>query len=53
MTRDGDITDDEPAARSTVVPPDLAIVAFTGQATLVWLRLLRPGFRHCFVLLRE
>lgn len=32
--------------------PDLAVVAFTGRATLAWLRLLRPGFRHCFVLLR-
>ena len=32
--------------------PDLAVVAFTGRATLPWLRLLKPGFRHCFVLLR-
>lgn len=32
--------------------PDLAVVVFTGRATLPWLRLLKPGFRHCFVLLR-
>lgn len=35
-----------------VAGPDLAVVAFTGRATLPWLRVLRPGFRHCFVLLR-
>lgn len=28
-----------------------ALVVFSGQADLVWLRLLRPGFRHCFVVL--
>jgi hypothetical protein len=27
-----------------------AIVAFGGQTELAWLRVLRPGFRHCFVL---
>lgn len=32
--------------------PDLALVAFSGRASLPWLRLLRPGFRHCFVLVR-
>ena len=32
--------------------PDLAIVCFSGQASLPWLTLLRPGFRHCCVLLR-
>lgn len=25
-----------------------ALVAFSGQTELAWLRLLRPGFRHCF-----
>lgn len=29
-----------------------ALVVFSGKADLPWLRLLRPGFRHCFVLLR-
>ncbi|CCG41975.1 hypothetical protein [Magnetospirillum molischianum] len=28
-----------------------ALVVFSGQAELHWLRLLRPGFRHCFVVL--
>ncbi|SEH45207.1 hypothetical protein [Magnetospirillum fulvum] len=28
-----------------------ALVVFSGQADLLWLRLLRPGFRHCFVVL--
>ncbi len=28
-----------------------ALVVFSGHADLVWLRLLRPGFRHCFVVL--
>lgn len=35
-------------------PPSSAIralVVFSDQADLRWLRLLRPGFRHCFVLL--
>jgi len=32
--------------------PDLALVAFSGRAALPWLRVLRPGFRHCFVLVR-
>ena len=33
--------------------PDLAIVVFSGVASLAWLRVLRPGFRHCFALLRS
>ncbi|EME70395.1 hypothetical protein H261_08733 [Paramagnetospirillum caucaseum] len=32
-------------------PPPRALVVFSGKADLGWLRLLRPGFRHCFVLL--
>lgn len=28
-----------------------ALVVFSGKADLAWLRLLRPGFRHCFVVL--
>lgn len=28
-----------------------ALVVFSGQADLWWLRLLKPGFRHCFVAL--
>lgn len=32
--------------------PTVAVVAFSGAAPLWWLHLLRPGFRHCFVLVR-
>lgn len=28
-----------------------ALVVFSGRADLAWLRLLRPGFRHCFLIL--
>ncbi|CAK0778036.1 hypothetical protein CCP2SC5_70059 [Azospirillaceae bacterium] len=30
-----------------------ALAIFRGDANLPWLRLLRPGFRHCFVAVRE
>ena len=30
-----------------------ALAVFSGKADLRWLRLLRPGFRHCFVALEE
>lgn len=30
-----------------------ALAVFSGKADLVWLRVLRPGFRHCFVALEE
>jgi hypothetical protein len=30
-----------------------AWVVFNGQSDLLWLRILRPGFRHCYVLLNE
>jgi hypothetical protein len=30
-----------------------AIVVFSGETSLKWLKLLRPGFRHCFVLVRQ
>ena len=30
-----------------------AWVVFSGKADLPWLRILRPGFRHCFVLLND
>ena len=30
-----------------------ALVVFSGESSLKWLRLLRPGFRHCFVLVRR
>ncbi|WP_241503857.1 hypothetical protein [Ferruginivarius sediminum] len=31
----------------------LALVVFSGRTDLWWLRPLRPGFRHCLVILRE
>lgn len=30
-----------------------ALVVFSGRADLWWLRLLKPGFRHCFVALKS
>ena len=30
-----------------------AWVVFSGQADRPWLKLLRPGFRHCFVILND
>lgn len=33
--------------------PLAALVVFSGQADLPWLRLLRAGFRHCFVALND
>ncbi|HRQ60868.1 MAG TPA: hypothetical protein PLO23_05085 [Alphaproteobacteria bacterium] len=32
---------------------EYAHVVFTGKTDLPWLRFLRPGFRHCFVLLND
>ncbi|MBI2240414.1 MAG: hypothetical protein HYU59_06370 [Magnetospirillum gryphiswaldense] len=34
-------------------PRPKALVCFSGVASLWWLRLLRPGFRHCFVAVRQ
>ncbi len=33
--------------------PQKAWVAFSGQTDLPWLKILKPGFRHCFVLLND
>lgn len=33
-------------------PPDV-LVGFVGHTDLWWLRLLRPGFRHCFAAIRQ
>lgn len=30
-----------------------ATVVFSGRADLPWLRLLKPGFRHCFLVIRH
>jgi hypothetical protein len=34
-------------------PPVRAWAVFTGQTDLAWLRLLKPGFRHCFLALND
>lgn len=34
-----------------MTPGCRALVVFSGRADLWWLRLLKPGFRHCFVAL--
>lgn len=31
----------------------LALVAFTGRTDLWWLRGLKPGFRHCFLVIED
>ncbi len=33
--------------------PQKAWVVFSGQTDLPWLKILRPGFRHCYVLLND
>ncbi len=30
-----------------------AWVVFSGQSDLAWLRILRPGFRHCYIVLND
>lgn len=35
------------------IPENAALVVFTGQTDLRRLKFLRPGFRHCFVLIRS
>lgn len=33
--------------------PQKAWVVFSGQSDLDWLKFLKPGFRHCFLLLND
>ncbi|WP_439579042.1 hypothetical protein [Elioraea sp.] len=35
------------------LPESMVWVAFSGRADLPWLRLLRPGFRHCFAAVED
>jgi hypothetical protein len=35
------------------IEPTEAWVVFSGEADLWWLRILKPGFRHCFVVARD
>jgi hypothetical protein len=34
------------------VPETSALVVFSGQTDIGYLKLLKPGFRHCFVILK-
>ncbi|MBR9971791.1 hypothetical protein [Magnetospirillum sulfuroxidans] len=36
-----------------MIPASCALVGFVHTTDLWWLRLLRPGFRHCFVAVRS
>jgi hypothetical protein len=40
-------------ARAAAAAEQRAWIAFGGQADQPWLRLLRPGFRHCFAALQD
>lgn len=39
--------------RSIQQSPKRAWVVFSGRADLPWLKILKPGFRHCFVVLND
>lgn len=40
--------------RTGATRPESAVwVAFSGRADLPWLRVLRPGFRHCFAAIAD
>jgi len=34
-------------------PHDLALVVFSGETNIWWLKVLKPGFRHCFAALHK
>ncbi|WP_404383582.1 hypothetical protein [Caenispirillum salinarum] len=40
------------AAAASDAPGAPALVVFSGDTDIRWLRLLRPGFRHCFAVVR-
>lgn len=39
-------------ATATATPPTPAFVVFSGQTDIRWLHVLRPGFRHCFAVVK-
>lgn len=43
---------EETSVQSSAAVPQIALVVFSGACALPWLRLLKPGFRHCFLLRR-
>lgn len=42
-----------PVAAAPVSAPARAWVVFSGQSEWPWLKLLRPGFRHCFIVVND
>lgn len=40
-------------AAETFHEPNEAWVVFSGEADIWWLKILKPGFRHCFALARD
>ncbi len=39
--------------RGSDTKPPRVWVVFSGQADVPWLRLLKPGFRHCYIVMRD
>lgn len=42
----------KPSTRN-ISSPQKAWVVFSGHSDLYWLRLLKPGFRHCYIIIRD
>ena len=42
-----------PAAPQQKYGPEKAWVVFSGKSDWPWLKFLRPGFRHCFVIVHD
>jgi hypothetical protein len=47
------MTADAGRARTRGTPTQEVWVAFAGRTEMAWLRLFRPGFRHCFAALAD
>lgn len=39
--------------KDTSSAPQTALVVFSGNSDLPYLKLLKPGFRHCFIILQQ
>lgn len=37
----------------SITPQQNAWVVFSGETDIAWLKILKPGFRHCFILLND
>jgi hypothetical protein len=42
--------DSQPTGGARTVLLDRVLVVFSGTTDIPWLRVLKPGFRHCFAL---